>query len=64
MDASPPPEADGSSNGSRDSRLDDFLARLLTGGVRVKVDPASGRIVEVRDVPLDSPPEEAYDRPR
>ena len=52
MDPSPPPEADGSSNSAVDHALDeidDFLAGLLTGEVHVKVDPASGKIVEVRD---------------
>ncbi len=69
MDPSPPPEADGSSNGASgeaiDDAIDDFLASLLIGQVRVKVDPASGKIVEVREtnplgkLPLDSPTEQA-----
>ena len=61
MDPSRPPEADGSSNGAPhhpSDEIDDFLASLLTGEVRVKVDPASGKIVEGRDdrPSLETPP--------
>lgn len=48
VDPSPPPEADGSSNSAPKNPVDDFLAGLLKGEVRVKVDPSSGKIVEVR----------------
>jgi hypothetical protein len=60
---SPPPAVGGPSDGSPDSSVDDFLTGLLTGEVEVKVDPASGQILEVHNVPLDSPTEEAYDLP-
>ena len=63
MEEGPPSTPDGSSNGDPDREVDAFLVSLLTGEVRVKVDRASGRILEVRNVPLDSPPGQAYDRP-
>ena len=59
----PPSGRDGSLIGTSNSEVDDFLAGLLTGELRVKVDPASGKILEINKVPLDSPTGEAYDRP-
>ena len=55
MEPSPPPSgADGNLNGAPDPAVDAFLESLLTGQVRVRVDPSTGRIISVEAAPAEA----------
>jgi len=63
VEPTPPSEVDGSSNGSPSETVDAWLAKLLVGELRIRVDPLTGEIIATDPETGDGAPDQETSPP-